>query len=69
MLPAEEEGHRAEVARTLNPGIRVVLRTHSEDESRLLQAEGVGDVFFWKETLARGMASHVLKQMARPAGD
>jgi CPA2 family monovalent cation:H+ antiporter-2 len=54
-----------DVARTLNPAIKVVLRTHSEDESRLLQSEGIGEVFFWKETLARGMASHVLKQMSR----
>jgi CPA2 family monovalent cation:H+ antiporter-2 len=52
----------AETARALNPGIEVVLRTHSEDESILLRKEGIGTVFFGEEELARGMMSHVLQR-------
>ncbi|WP_227817424.1 cation:proton antiporter domain-containing protein [Nitrogeniibacter aestuarii] len=49
-----------EIARTLNPDIELVLRTHSESESVLLRQEGVGAVFFGEEELARGMAGYVL---------
>lgn len=54
----------AETARTLNPGIEIVLRTHSEEESVLLRKESVGTVFFGEEELARGMAEHVLERFA-----
>ena len=56
-----------DVARTLNPGVEVVLRTHSEDESVLLRAEGLGTVFFGEEELARGMAGHVMTRFAPAA--
>jgi len=52
----------AETARTLNPDIEIVLRTHSENESQLLRNEGIGTVFFGEEELARGMTSHVLER-------
>ncbi|RRW39792.1 Kef family K(+) transporter [Pseudomonas luteola] len=48
-----------ETARTLNPDVEVILRTHSEDESELLSRDGIGTVFFGEEELAKGMASHV----------
>ena len=48
-----------ETAKTLNPEVEVVVRTHSEDESQLLRRDGVGTVFFGEEELAKGMASHV----------
>jgi CPA2 family monovalent cation:H+ antiporter-2 len=51
-------------ARTLNPGIEVVLRTHSEDESLLLRKESVGTVFFGEEELAKGMTRHVLQRFS-----
>lgn len=54
----------AEIARTLNPGIEVILRTHSEDESVLLRNEKIGSVFFGEEELAKGMTSHVLERFA-----
>jgi CPA2 family monovalent cation:H+ antiporter-2 len=58
----------AETARTLNPGIEIVLRTHSEDELLLLRKEAVGTVFFGEEELARGMTTHVLERFApRPS--
>jgi CPA2 family monovalent cation:H+ antiporter-2 len=54
----------AETARTLNPNIEIVLRTHSEDESQLLRKEGIGTVFFGEEELAKGMMNHVLHRFA-----
>ena len=53
-----------DTARTLNPDIEILLRTHSEDESALLRNEGLGVVFFGEEELANGMASHVLQRFA-----
>ncbi|MEX2162709.1 MAG: YbaL family putative K(+) efflux transporter [Sulfuricaulis sp.] len=55
-----------EVARTLNPAIEVVLRTHSEEEAELLQKENVGKVFMGEYELAQGMARHVLDRMEHP---
>jgi CPA2 family monovalent cation:H+ antiporter-2 len=54
-------------ARTLNPDIEVVVRTHSEDESELLRQEGIGTVVFGEEELAKGIANHVLRRYAPPA--
>ncbi|MES2948081.1 MAG: cation:proton antiporter [Pseudomonadota bacterium] len=53
-----------ETARALNAGIEIIVRTHNEEESVLLQKEGIGLVFFSEEELARGMASHVLERFA-----
>ncbi|WP_153144805.1 YbaL family putative K(+) efflux transporter [Dechloromonas sp. H13] len=52
-----------EIARTLNPGIETVLRTHSAEEAELLQREEAGAVFMGEHELARGMAQHVLMRM------
>ncbi|BDB29698.1 efflux pump/antiporter [Cupriavidus sp. TA19] len=49
-----------ETAKTLNPQVEIVLRTHSEDESQLLRKEKLGAVFFGEEELAKGMSAHVL---------
>jgi CPA2 family monovalent cation:H+ antiporter-2 len=54
----------ADTARALNPGIEIVLRTHSEDESALLRRDGIGAVFFGEEELARGMTGHILARFA-----
>ena len=54
----------AQIARTLNPDIEIVLRTHSEGESQLLRQDGIGTVFFGEEELAKGMVDHVLQQIA-----
>ncbi|MCG3168911.1 MAG: putative cation/proton antiporter YbaL [Pseudomonadales bacterium] len=51
-----------EIARTLNPDIEVVLRTHSEDESVLLRKEAIGTVFFGEEELAKGITRHILQR-------
>ncbi|MBK7955976.1 MAG: Kef family K(+) transporter [Candidatus Accumulibacter sp.] len=58
----------ADTARTLNPDIEIVLRTHSEDESLLLRQDGTGTVFFGEEELAKGMTNHVLERFAIQQG-
>ena len=50
----------AEIARTLNPAIEIAVRTHSEEETRLLAQENVGMVFFGEQELAFAMTRHVL---------
>ena len=52
----------AQTARALNPGIEIVLRTHSEEESEMLRNEDIGKVFFGEEELAKGMSEHVLRR-------
>jgi CPA2 family monovalent cation:H+ antiporter-2 len=54
----------AHTARTLNPDIEIVLRTHNEAESELLRDEEVGTVFFSEEALARTMSGHILERFA-----
>jgi CPA2 family monovalent cation:H+ antiporter-2 len=60
----------AEIARTLNPTIEVAVRTHSEEEARLLANENVGMVFFGEHELASAMTRHVLARrgIAAPLG-
>ncbi|MET0204870.1 MAG: NAD-binding protein, partial [Casimicrobiaceae bacterium] len=53
-----------DTARRLNPGIEIVLRTHSEDEARHLRNQRLGTVFFGEEELAKGMAHHILSRYA-----
>jgi monovalent cation:H+ antiporter-2, CPA2 family len=49
-----------EIARTLNPQIEVVLRSHNEEEADLLKQESMGTVFLGEHELARGMTAHIL---------
>lgn len=58
-----------DTARALNPGIEIVLRTHSEEESILLRKDGVDTVFFGEEELAKGMTGHVLERFSPKASD
>jgi monovalent cation:H+ antiporter-2, CPA2 family len=51
-----------EIARTLNPSIDVILRTHNDEEAQLLQADTLGTVFLGEHELAKGMSNHVLKK-------
>ena len=50
----------AEIARTLNPAVEIVVRTHNEEEARLLAKENIGTVFFGEQELALAMTRHVL---------
>ncbi|GBG00809.1 efflux pump/antiporter [Azospira sp. I13] len=54
-----------DIARTLNPAIEVVLRTHSEQEAEMLRQENLGTVFMGEDELAKGMSRHVLARMGR----
>ena len=58
-----------ETARTLNPGIEILLRTHSEQESELLRQDGIDQVFFGEEELAKGMSGHVLARLGAQGGE
>ncbi|MGO4468724.1 NAD-binding protein, partial [Pseudoduganella sp. RAF53_2] len=51
-----------EVARALNPDIRIVVRTHSDEEAELLRREHAGKVFIGEEELANGMAEDILAE-------
>ena len=52
-----------EIARTLNPTIETVLRSHNEDEAELLEKDNVGKVFVGEHELALGMTRHILERM------
>jgi len=53
-----------ETARALNPAIETVVRTHSEEEAKLLREENAGTVFMGEHELALGMTRHVLERLA-----
>jgi CPA2 family monovalent cation:H+ antiporter-2 len=56
----------AETARTLNPGIEIVARTHNEAESELLQADQrIGRVFVGERELASAMVLFVLGRFGK----
>lgn len=52
----------AETAKILRPEIKIVVRTHNEDESNLLTAENIGEVFYGEEELANGMSKFIVDQ-------
>ena len=51
-------------ARTLNPAIEIVVRTHNEAEAKLLQGENAGIIFLGEQELAQAMTRHVLERSA-----
>ncbi len=55
-----------ETARTLNPAIETVIRSHNEDEARLLTQEAAVTVFLGEHELAQAMAHDVVRR-ATPA--
>jgi CPA2 family monovalent cation:H+ antiporter-2 len=48
-----------EIARTLNPRIHVIVRSHSEDEAELLRREQAVEVLVGERELANSMVRHV----------
>ena len=52
----------AEIARTLNPTVEIVVRTHSEEEASMLEKEGIGTVFYGEHELASAMTRHALQR-------
>ena len=53
-----------EIARTVNPRIETVVRTHSEEEAVLLEKQNAGKVFLGEHELACAMMRHVLERYA-----
>jgi len=53
------------VARQLNPGIETVVRTHNDEEARLLEGESARKVFVAEEELATGMSRFVLQRYGK----
>jgi CPA2 family monovalent cation:H+ antiporter-2 len=53
------------VARTLNPSIEIVVRTHNEEEAVLLEQEAVEKVFLGENELAQSISQHVLKRYGK----
>jgi CPA2 family monovalent cation:H+ antiporter-2 len=56
-----------ETARTLNPTIQTVVRSHNEQEARLLAAEADVKVFLGEQELAQAMARDVVQRAAAMA--
>lgn len=54
-----------EIARMLNPKIETLVRTHSDEEVRLLQQENVSRVFFGEHELAQSMIQYLLMHSSR----
>eukprot|EP01034_Spumella_vulgaris_P025744 gene25744-32233_t len=55
-----------ETARALNPTIKTVVRTHSEEEAELLSNERAGKIFIGEHELANGMAEFVMDDFKQP---
>jgi len=53
-----------ETATLLRPQIEVVIRTHNEDESKLLEKDNIGTIFFGEAELAKGMTKHILERFS-----
>ncbi|VWX63740.1 putative monovalent cation:proton antiporter (CPA2 family) [Burkholderiales bacterium 8X] len=53
-----------ETARTLNPEIQTVIRSHNEDEAALLGREASATVFLGEQELAQSMAREVVAKAA-----
>ena len=50
-----------EIARTLNPNIQIVVRSHNIEEAELIQKESGATVFVGEKELANSMLLHVVK--------
>ena len=53
-----------ETAKTLNPRVEILLRTHNDEEATLLRRENLGVVFMGEHELARAMTQDVLSRLA-----
>ena len=51
-----------EIARALNPKIEVLLRTHTDEESALLEADRIGKAFMGEHELALAMSQHIVSR-------
>ena len=58
-----------EVARTLNPDIQIVVRSHSEEQAERLRHDGAAQVFVGERELAQAMVRHVLDTAPKKAAE
>ncbi|HSL80639.1 MAG TPA: YbaL family putative K(+) efflux transporter [Pseudolabrys sp.] len=58
-----------EIARTLNPRIETVVRTHSEEEAVFLEKENAGKIFMGEHELAGGIIRYVLERFTGRSDD
>ncbi|MBI4425693.1 MAG: cation:proton antiporter [Elusimicrobia bacterium] len=49
-----------ELARMLNPRVRILIRAHSDEEAELLRRENAGETFVGEQELADSMAREIL---------
>ena len=56
-----------EIARMLNPAVKVVVRTHNESEAALLREDTGGKVFVGEQELAASMTRHVVETLKERA--
>ena len=61
--------HMVDIARTLNPPVKVVLRAHDDEEAGLLAEDGFDSIFVGEQTLAQGMAGEALALLKPPPGN
>jgi CPA2 family monovalent cation:H+ antiporter-2 len=54
-----------DVARMLNPGIEIVVRSHSDEEAELLRTEASVQVYIGEEQLAASMTRHIQGHLAK----
>jgi CPA2 family monovalent cation:H+ antiporter-2 len=54
-----------ETARSLNPAVEVVIRTHSDEEAAALSKRNVGTVFMGEHELAQAMSNHIVRRMGK----
>jgi CPA2 family monovalent cation:H+ antiporter-2 len=52
-----------ETAKTLNPRVEILLRTHNDEEATLLRRENLGVVFMGEHELAQAMTREVLSKL------
>ena len=57
------------IARTLNPGIQILVRSHNPEEADLLETEGAGTVFVGEDELANSMLRHLVQVVQTEQGD
>jgi CPA2 family monovalent cation:H+ antiporter-2 len=56
----------SDIARTLNEGIHILVRSHNAEEAELLEKDGAGKVFVGERELADSMVRSVLELSVRP---
>ena len=52
-----------DIAKTLNPQIQVLVCAESKAEAEVIRRDGIGEVYFAKEEMAKNMTNHILNQI------